>query len=153
MLHHSFEDMPDPLAVLKDIKRLCAPRGVVLIRLPVAGCLAWKEYGVDCYQIDAPRHLVIPSRKGMEILAERAGLHLFRVDFDSDERQFCCNEQYRQGIPLKDPRSYAASQRSSTEPDIFSLHCRSARSRRRRVRRTSTVKETNAASIFETDNS
>jgi SAM-dependent methyltransferase len=120
MLHHSFEHMPNPLAALKNIKRLCAPRGVVLIRLPVAGCLAWKEYGVDWYQLDAPRHLVIPSRKGMEILAERAGLHLFRVDFDSDETQFCCSEQYRQGIPLKDPRSYLASQRSSTEPDLFS---------------------------------
>jgi SAM-dependent methyltransferase len=120
MLHHSFEHMPDPLAAVKDIKRLCAPRGVVLIRLPVAGCAAWKEYGVDGYQIDALRHLAIPSRKGMEILAERAGLHLFRADFDSDERQFCCTEQYRQGIPLKDPRSYSASQRSSTEPELFS---------------------------------
>jgi len=120
MLHHSFEHMPDPLTTLKDIKRLCAPRGVILIRLPVAGCLAWKEYGVDWYQIDPPRHLVIPSRRGMEILAERAGLQLFRVDFDSDERQFCCSEQYRQGIPLKDPRSYTAPQRSTTEPDLFS---------------------------------
>lgn len=120
MLHHSFEHMPDSLAALKDVKRLCAPRGVILIRLPVAGCLAWKEYGVDWYQIDAPRHLVIPSRKGMEILAEQAGLHLFRVDFDSDENQFCCSEQYRQGIPFKDPRSYSAPQRSSAEPNLFS---------------------------------
>jgi SAM-dependent methyltransferase len=117
MLHHSFEHMPDPLAALGDIKRLCAPRGVILIRLPVAGCLAWKEYGVDWYQIDPPRHLVIPSRRGMEILAERVGLQLFRVDFDSDEKQFCCSEQYRQGISLKDPRSYFAS---SAEPGPFS---------------------------------
>ena len=117
MLHHSFEHMPDPLAALKDIKRLSAPRGVILIRLPVAGCLAWKEYGVDWYQIDPPRHLVIPSRRGMEILAERAGLQLFRVDFDSDEKQFCCSEQYRQGIPLKDPQSYFAS---SAESGLFS---------------------------------
>lgn len=120
MLHHSFEHMPDPLAAMKHIKRLCAPSGVVLIRLPVAGCLAWKEYGVDWYQIDAPRHLVIPSRKGMEILTEHAGLHLFRVDFDSDERQFCYSEQYRERIPLNDPRSYATRQRSSTEPGLFS---------------------------------
>jgi SAM-dependent methyltransferase len=120
MLHHSLEHMPDPLAALKNVKRLCAPRGAILIRIPVAGCLAWKEYGIDWYQIDAPRHLVVPSRRGMEILAERAGLRLFRVDFDSDETQFCCSEQYRQGIPLKDPRSYTAPQRSTSEPDLFS---------------------------------
>jgi SAM-dependent methyltransferase len=121
MLHHSFEHMPDPLAALKDIKRLCAPHGVVLIRLPVAGCLAWKEYGTDWYQIDAPRHLVIPSRKGMDVLAERAGLDLFRVAFDSDERQFCGSEQYRQGIPFRDPRSYLGSPRSNTDTNLFSL--------------------------------
>ena len=36
-----------------------AERAVVLIRLPAAGCLAWKEYGVDWHYIDATRHLLL----------------------------------------------------------------------------------------------
>jgi len=93
----------------------CSPGGKVLVRIPVANCYAWEQYGVDWYQIDAPRHLAIPSTRGMEILAERAGLHLDEVVFDSDELQFCCSEQYKQGIPLKDTRSYHKNHRT----DLF----------------------------------
>jgi hypothetical protein len=72
----------------------------------LAASEAWMQYGVDWYQIDAPRHLVIPSRKGMNLLAKRAGYELLQVKYDSDETQFLCSEQYRRGIPLRDPRSY-----------------------------------------------
>lgn len=106
MLHHSFEHMPNPLQALESLKRLCSPSGKILIRIPVANCYAWKNYGVNWYQIDAPRHLVIPSVSGMQILAKQAGLTLFKVEFDSNEMQFCCSEQYAQNIPLKDERSY-----------------------------------------------
>ena len=105
MLHHSFEHMPDPIAVMGQLKKLCARNGTILLRVPVADCLAWKEYGADWFQIDAPRHLVIPSVKGLKLLAKRVGLALQRIEFDSTEAQFACSEQYRLGIPLKDPQS------------------------------------------------
>jgi len=105
MLHHSFEHMPDPLVTLMQLKKLCNPKGTILIRIPVAGCLAWRIYGGDWFQIDAPRHLVIPSEKGMKLLARQAGLELRKIDFDSTADQFSCSEQYRLGIPLKDPHS------------------------------------------------
>ena len=106
MLHHSFEHMPDPARALEELKRLCAPKGTILLRIPVAGCRAWKEYGTNWYQIDAPRHLVIPTEKGLRLLTKRAQLTLARVDFDSNETQFGCSEQYKMGVPLKDPNSY-----------------------------------------------
>jgi len=106
MLHHSFEHMPDPIAAITNLKRLCAPNGTILLRIPVAGCLAWKEYGANWFQIDAPRHLVIPSEKGLRLLAQRVQLKLARIEYDSNETQFGCSEQYIIGIPLKDPRSY-----------------------------------------------
>lgn len=105
MLHHSFEHMPDPRSAMQQLARLCAPRGTVLIRIPVANCRAWKVYGTHWYQIDAPRHLVIPSPLGVTILAEQAGLEVFNVTFDSTPDQFACSEQYRQGIALRDQRS------------------------------------------------
>jgi SAM-dependent methyltransferase len=106
MLHHSFEHMPDPIKTLTHLKKLCAPGGTILLRVPIAGCLAWREYGANWFQIDAPRHLVIPSKKGLRMLAQKAQLRIARIDYDSDETQFGCSEQYMRGIPLKDPRSY-----------------------------------------------
>ena len=105
MLHHSFEHMPDPAVALAKLKNLCALGGTILLRIPVAGCLAWKRYQADWYQIDAPRHLVIPSVMGLELLAQDAGLRIRQVEFDSTAYQFACSEQYRMDIPLKDPRS------------------------------------------------
>jgi SAM-dependent methyltransferase len=106
MLHHSLEHAPDPLQLLIDLKRLLAPGGSLLVRIPLAASEAWMQYDVNWYQIDAPRHLVIPSRKGMCILVKRAGFEVLQVRYDSDETQFLCSEQYRRGIPLRDSRSY-----------------------------------------------
>ena len=106
MLHHSLEHTPDPLQVLIDLKKLLAPGGSLLVRIPLTASEAWLQYDVNWYQIDAPRHLVIPSKRGMEILSNRASLEIYRVKFDSDETQFLCSEQYRRGVPLRDGRSY-----------------------------------------------
>ena len=37
MLHHSFEHMPDPVLALRALKRLCAPGGTILLRIPAGG--------------------------------------------------------------------------------------------------------------------
>jgi len=115
MSHHSLEHMPDPAEALSEFKRLCSPGGKILVRVPVADCQAWDQYGVEWFQIDAPRHLVIPSVRGMEILAERAGLRLDEIVYDSSELQFCCSEQYQQEIPLMEPRSYFRNRKT----DLF----------------------------------
>lgn len=106
MMHHSLEHTPEPVQVFMDLKKLVAPGGAILIRIPVAASTAWSQFGIDWYQIDAPRHLVIPSGEGMRMLARHAGLELFHVEYDSDETQFLCSEQYRRDIPLRDARSY-----------------------------------------------
>jgi len=126
MLHHSLEHAQDPLQLLIDLKRLSAPGASLLIRIPMAASEAWTQYGVNWYQIDAPRHLVIPSRKGMAILVQRAGFQLFKVKFDSDETQFLCSEQYRRGIPLRDGQSYYGNphQRLFSHSDIAAAKAR-----------------------------
>ena len=106
MLHHSFEHMPDPVPTLRALKRLCAPGGTILLRIPVADCRAWTEYGVNWYQIDAPRHLVIPSQRGLRLVAQQLGFDITRVEYDSNETQFGCSEQYAQDVPLRDARSF-----------------------------------------------
>jgi SAM-dependent methyltransferase len=113
VLNHAFEHMDAPLDVLRHVCRLLAPDGRAIISTPIASSFAWREYGVDWVQLDAPRHLFVHSLKSVQILADQAGLRVADVVFDSTEFQFWGSEQYRAGIPLYDKRSYAMSPRHS----------------------------------------
>jgi len=117
MLHHSFEHMANPRDVLVQVERLLAPGGIVLIRVPVVA-FAWREYGVDWVQLDAPRHLFLHTEKSLGILAAEAGFTIEQVLYDSTDFQFFGSEQYRAGIPLRDERSHwTASSASPFTPE------------------------------------
>ena len=100
MFHHSLEHMANPLDVLQQTREHLTKDGMILIRLPIAGSWACKSYGSFWVQLDAPRHLGIPSIQGMKQLAERTQLEVARVLFDSHELQFYGSEMYKRGIPL-----------------------------------------------------
>lgn len=106
MLNHSFEHMPDPLGTLKALGGHLTARGWIMVRVPVAGSPIWDEYGSDWESIDAPRHLYLPTHKGMACAAEAAGLRLERTLHETSVVQFWRSEQYRQGIPLTDERAH-----------------------------------------------
>ncbi len=95
MLHHSFEHLPDPNIALKQLVRLLNRGGKLLIRLPVTDGLVWQTEREFWFQLDAPRHLFIPSLRGMEILGNRHGLQLEKVVFDSTASQFWGTELYK----------------------------------------------------------
>jgi SAM-dependent methyltransferase len=98
MAHHSLEHMPDPLSALQQIARLLKPQGTCLIRTPVAGTWAFRTYGSHWVQLDAPRHLFIPSVKGMQELAVRSGLIVEEVIFDSNRFQITGSEKCQRGL-------------------------------------------------------
>lgn len=106
MLHHSFEHMPDPLSNLLKLYDLLKPRGYLLIRIPLASSFAWRKYGVDWAQLDAPRHFFLHTTKSMELLTKQAGFSIAELLFDSTAFQFWGSEQYRRDIPFNDERSY-----------------------------------------------
>jgi SAM-dependent methyltransferase len=124
--HHSFEHIPDQQATLAAAARLLAPGGVCVLRLPVVDSAAWREYGVDWVQLDAPRHLYLHTQRSVQALAQQVGLRVDAVVHDSTAFQFWGSEQYRQGIPLRDPRSLAQNPRSA----LFSAQQRVAFARR-----------------------
>lgn len=105
-LHHSYEHMPQPKAVMEHLHALCKPGGRVLIRIPLAGSYAWEKYGVNWVQLDAPRHLYLHTPKSLALLAGQTGFEIKDVVYDSDATQFWGSEQYLRDITLYDERSY-----------------------------------------------
>jgi SAM-dependent methyltransferase len=113
MMHHSFEHMNQPHAVLAEVRRLLAPGGRALIRIPLCSLAAFREYRSDWVQLDAPRHFFLHSRQSMGHLARAGGFVVERVLYDSTAFQFWGSEQYRLGLPLLAQESYAVNRRAS----------------------------------------
>lgn len=103
MFHHSLEHTLHPVDELILARERLSRAGRILVRVPVASCAAWAEYGSHWAQLDAPRHLTIPSLEGMKHAANRAGLMIKHVQFDSDAFQFWGSELLRRGLPLTRP--------------------------------------------------
>ena len=93
MAHHSFEHMRDPVAAFAAMASLVAPGGWLLLRLPLADSWARAHYGPDWAQLDAPRHLQIPTRRSIEQLAAGVGLELVHIEDDSGVFQIWGSER------------------------------------------------------------
>lgn len=107
MLHHTFEHLSEPLRVLRHLHALLEPGGHLLIRIPVASSHAYRHYGADWVQLDAPRHLFLHTEASIARLAADSGFAVAGVEHDSTDFQFWASEQYRKDIPLKSPQSHA----------------------------------------------
>lgn len=108
ILNHVFEHISDPIETMQEIKKHLTPCGIGLILIPVSGCVAWKEYKTNWVQLDAPRHLFLHTRAGIELLCQRAGLVVKDVLWNSSEFQFIGSDQCRNGISLVSPKSIYA---------------------------------------------
>lgn len=104
--HHSFEHIADPYNELKRAVSLLAENGRCMLRIPLVDSYAWEHYGTNWVQIDAPRHFFIHSRRSIGIVADRAGLTIDSIRYDSTAFQFWGSEQYARDIPMNDKRSY-----------------------------------------------
>jgi len=100
MMHHSFEHMANPYEVLNHLSTLLKPSGFLLIRIPMADSFAYRKYGVNWYQLDAPRHFFLYTVKSMSLLAKQCGFEIDRIEYDSTEYQFINSEKYCRDISL-----------------------------------------------------
>jgi len=94
MMHHSFEHMDRPLDVLKECYRLLVPNGQLLVRIPVSDCFAYRKYGVNWFQLDAPRHFFLHTTKSISILADAAGFDIEKITYDSSGYELIMSEKY-----------------------------------------------------------
>lgn len=100
MLHHSFEHLADPEAVLNTCFERLNPGGRLLVRCPVTDAEQWKTKQALWVQLDAPRHLSIPSTQGFVLAAKRAGFVLEEILFDATGFQFWGTALYELGEKL-----------------------------------------------------
>lgn len=104
MFNHSVEHTPDPVEQLEQARRVLAGNGVVMVRTPVAGSYAARTYGPDWVQLDPPRHLWVPSERGLRILAARCGYRVNNVVYDSTDFQFWASQLCNRGLSFVDAR-------------------------------------------------
>jgi SAM-dependent methyltransferase len=100
MMHHSLEHVPDPLKAMQKARSLLNDNKYLLVRVPIMGNYGWHKYKTYWCGIDAPRHIFIPSEKGMRILIAEAGFTIEKLEYDSGDYVVWSSEQYMKGIPL-----------------------------------------------------
>lgn len=110
MFNHSLEHVENVAEILTyAVSTLRSTSSLLSVRIPLADSFAQRYYGEHWVQLDAPRHVNIPSKRGLMKLCSKLGLELSLIQYDSSEFQFWGSEQYRLGINLNEPRSYAVS--------------------------------------------
>ncbi len=93
-IQHAFEHMKSPLMVMQELKNHLNDGGVILLRIPVVN-EAWREFGENWYQIDAPRHFFLYSVEAVKLLCKKSGLKIHKIVYDSSELQFRYSRAYR----------------------------------------------------------
>ncbi len=94
-LNHSFEHMENPLDVLFQVKNLLSNKGTCVISIPLKGGIAWKMFGVDFCQIDAPRHIYLYTEKSMKYLCNNVGLCIEKILYDSHGKILSLSSAYK----------------------------------------------------------
>ena len=119
MFHHSLEHVLNPIETLDCAIGKLGKSGILIIRVPVADSYAYRHYQSNWVQIDAPRHQVIPTTRGLTQLVESMGLTLVNLYRDSTGFQFWGSELYLNGLSLVPNASELSRQFSEAELDIF----------------------------------
>ena len=110
MLNHVFEHLDHPKEILSNLRTLLNKSGQLLIRVPLVDSYAWEKYGVHWYQIDAPRHFFLHTKKSMELLASKTGFKIHKIIYDANDYQFIFSEQYMQNKNIKAPILFTKNQ-------------------------------------------
>ena len=101
-LRDSFEHMTDPHEVLDSIYRLLSPDGMAQIGIPIFPNGAYEVFDMNWFQVDAPRHIVLYSIEGIQLLAQKHNLKIVNICFDSSNAQFIRSFLYGKDVPLKE---------------------------------------------------
>ena len=80
VLNCVLEHVPAPVELLKEVHRLLAPKGVVVIDVPNFESRLREVFGPAWTQYSIPEHFSIPTEKTLRMMAERAGFKVLKVE-------------------------------------------------------------------------
>jgi 2-polyprenyl-3-methyl-5-hydroxy-6-metoxy-1,4-benzoquinol methylase len=101
ILNHVFEHIPDPVELLKDLKKIIPSGGKLLLRFPVIDSFAFEKYKENWVQFDAPRHVSLFTRKSIKLAIQKAGgYNIENLYDDSFHFQFTGSELYLKKLSL-----------------------------------------------------
>jgi SAM-dependent methyltransferase len=104
MYHYALEHVTDLDAELTMARTLLAQDGFLVVRLPTLPNTAFDAHRNHWVQIDAPRHIHIPSRDGLRKAASRSQLELIASGDDSTAFQFWGSEEYARDVALSESK-------------------------------------------------
>jgi 2-polyprenyl-3-methyl-5-hydroxy-6-metoxy-1,4-benzoquinol methylase len=79
-MHHVIEHVQDPLGLLRSLRALLVPGGLVVGQTPDSSCLECRIFGDNWLQWHLPRHLAIFDKPTLARLAEQAGLEVVALE-------------------------------------------------------------------------
>ena len=109
-LGHVIEHVPDPRKLLIRIAAWLRPGGMLFLETPNAGALGLGLLGRYWRGLEAPRHLALPSREGLQMALANAGLSITREIVKPRLRQYL----WQESISVA-PESEAALLREKTK--------------------------------------
>ncbi len=105
-LFHVFEHMQDQFEVLKKIYSLLNDDKYTFISIPIVDSYSWNKYKENWISLDAPRHFYLHSLKSINLIAEKCGFKIDKIEYDSLGTQFWGSEQYENDVAWYDENSY-----------------------------------------------
>jgi ubiquinone/menaquinone biosynthesis C-methylase UbiE len=99
-LNHTLEHLDNPDKVFVELKRILKPGGKVIIAVPNITSLAYWIFKKNWVGLDIPRHLFSYSTKTLLRFAQKAGLKIKKIRYNSTPGQFlasfeCFLNKYR----------------------------------------------------------
>lgn len=74
LLFYVVEHVPDPAALVRQAFTVLRPGGWIVVAVPVIDSVQARVFGARWSQVtEAPRHITLPSRRGLSLVLERAG--------------------------------------------------------------------------------
>jgi 2-polyprenyl-3-methyl-5-hydroxy-6-metoxy-1,4-benzoquinol methylase len=77
--NHVIEHVHDPIELLRTCAELLAPKGRLWLATPNADALGRRLYGKYWAGLDSPRHLVLYSRRSLELALRKAGFQRIAI--------------------------------------------------------------------------
>jgi len=124
MLNHSLEHMPEQLEPLSYIRELLNENGICIISIPTVSSYAWNKYREYWFNLDAPRHFYLHSIGSIHILAEKAGLKVDKIIYNSNHSQITRSEYYRKNICQREINKKLHTPLGLIKMSVFTIYSR-----------------------------